>query len=59
MSKLNQDIIAVMNDPDTNRRFAEQGAERLTSTPEEFHKLIESDIAKWRKVITDAKITVD
>jgi tripartite-type tricarboxylate transporter receptor subunit TctC len=59
VAKLNAEVVAVMKDPDTIRRFAEQGADAETSTPEELGKFVEAEIAKWKKVITTAKITAD
>jgi hypothetical protein len=35
------------------------GLEVATTTPQEFHDLIVSDLAMWKKLIKDAKITVD
>jgi tripartite-type tricarboxylate transporter receptor subunit TctC len=59
VAKLNSEIVAVMKDPDTTKKFADQGAEVVTSSPEEFGKFVESEIAKWRKLIQSAKITAD
>ena len=59
IDRLNAEVVAVMNDPDTVKRFAEQGADAETSTPEALGKYVEAEIAKWKKVITAAKITAD
>jgi tripartite-type tricarboxylate transporter receptor subunit TctC len=59
VAKLNSEIVAVMKDPDTTKKFADQGAEVVTSSPEEFGKFVESEIARWRKLIESAKITAD
>ena len=42
--------------PAVERQLAEQGYEPLTSTPEELAAYVKSEIAKWAKVIRDAKI---
>ena len=44
---LNREIVAVMKDPDTQAKFAAQGAEVVTGSPEAFGKLVQSEIAKW------------
>jgi tripartite-type tricarboxylate transporter receptor subunit TctC len=36
-----------------------QGLIPVTSTPAELAALIKSDLARWSKVVTEAKITVD
>src|SRR4030081_3322134 len=54
---------AIMNKglatPDVMQRFEKNGLEIATSTPREFHDLIVSDHKMWRKLIKDAKISVD
>jgi len=59
VDKLNKEVIAVMKDPEVVKKFHDQGAEVVTSSPEEFGKFIQSEIAKWTKIIQDAKITVE
>jgi tripartite-type tricarboxylate transporter receptor subunit TctC len=39
--------------------LAEEGAEPRTSTPDEFAKLIASDIIKWAKLIKAAGIRIE
>jgi hypothetical protein len=56
---LNREIVAVLKDRDTAKRFADQGAEIVTGSPEEFGKLVQSELAKWGKFIKEAKITAD
>ena len=59
VDRLNQEIVAVMNDPDTKAKFAAQGADIVTSNPEAFGKLVQSEIARWSQLIKTAKITAD
>jgi tripartite-type tricarboxylate transporter receptor subunit TctC len=59
VDKLNHEIAAVMKDPDTEKKFAEQGADVAVGTPEAFGKLVQSEIVKWGKLIQSAKITAD
>jgi tripartite-type tricarboxylate transporter receptor subunit TctC len=56
---LNREIVTVMKDPDTARRFAEQGADVVTGSPEDFGKLVQSELVKWSKFIKEAGITAD
>jgi tripartite-type tricarboxylate transporter receptor subunit TctC len=54
---------AIMNKglaaPETVQRFENAGLEPAQTTPQGFHDLIKSDLQMWRKIIRDAKITVD
>ena len=54
LSTLSQAIVKGMSTSETRERFANIGAEVLTDTPAGFRKLIESEMAKWSKVIKDA-----
>jgi tripartite-type tricarboxylate transporter receptor subunit TctC len=59
VSYLNREIVAVMKDADTAKRFADQGADVVTGSPEDFGKLVQSELAKWSKFIKEAGITAD
>jgi tripartite-type tricarboxylate transporter receptor subunit TctC len=57
--RLNNDVNAVMAMPDVRDNLMKQGMIPATSTPGEFAALIRSDLARWSKVVADARITVD
>jgi hypothetical protein len=59
VDKLNREIVAVMKDPDTAKKFAAQGADIVTGSPGELGSLVQAELAKWGKFIKDAKITAD
>jgi len=59
VSKLNGEIIRIMQAPDIQRRLAIEGAKFTAKTPEEFGAFVRSEIAKWAKVVKDAGIRVD
>jgi tripartite-type tricarboxylate transporter receptor subunit TctC len=54
--KLNAELKSIMALPDIQQSFSAQGLDPATSTPEEFATLVERDIARWTKVIAEAKI---
>jgi tripartite-type tricarboxylate transporter receptor subunit TctC len=53
------ETVAAMNQPDLKRIWAEQGADAGGMPPEEFAKLIRSEITKWAKVVKDSGAQVD
>jgi tripartite-type tricarboxylate transporter receptor subunit TctC len=57
--KANVEVVRMLKAPDVAGRFAAVGVEPLTSTPEEFAKMIREEIPKWTKVARAAKIRVD
>jgi tripartite-type tricarboxylate transporter receptor subunit TctC len=59
IDRLAAESVAVLTTPDTREALAKQGAEVVTSTPDEFKKLVENDIAKWSKVIQETGITAE
>jgi len=56
---LNKELIAVLNDKSNETKIEEQGATVDTSTPEELADLVKKEVARWKKVVESAKITVD
>jgi len=59
VARLSADVNAVMGLSDVRENLLRQGLIPTTSTPQELTDLIKSDLARWNKVVTDAKITLD
>jgi tripartite-type tricarboxylate transporter receptor subunit TctC len=56
LSELNGQLNTVLRDPAFKELLARDGAVPRPSTPEAFGQLIQSDIARWGKVMRDAGI---
>ncbi len=54
--KLNAELVRAATSPDVVQKVAAQAVEMTTSTPEDFAKLLASDIARLGKLIRDAGI---
>jgi len=59
VKKLNSEINRVMQLPETQKRFASEGADPVSGTPEDFSKLINVEMVKWAKVAKTANIKAD
>lgn len=59
VERLNREFRAVLAEPELRARLAAQGVEPTGSTPQEAARWIRDDTEKWRRVITEAKISVD
>jgi tripartite-type tricarboxylate transporter receptor subunit TctC len=59
VARLNSDVNAVMALPDVREHLTKQGMIPVTSTPDELAALIRTDLARWAKVVQEAKITLD
>ncbi|MFM9971123.1 MAG: Bug family tripartite tricarboxylate transporter substrate binding protein [Burkholderiales bacterium] len=49
--KVSADVREIVRDPETTKLFAEQGIRTIGSTPEEFAKMLEANLAGWKKTI--------
>ncbi len=57
--KWNREVARILVLPDMKERFAAQGIDLASSTPEAFAALIKSEVPKWRKIVRDAGAKVD
>ena len=57
--KLNAELNRAFGSPELGQRLMGQGVEAATTTPEGFQVMIASELARWRKVIKDAGISVE
>ncbi len=59
VSKMSLELAKVVRSPSISEQLAADGGEPVGSTPDEFRKLILSEIARWRKVVSKSRITVE
>ena len=59
VGRLNSEIHRIMTLPEVKERLAVQGAETLTSTPQEFGAFIRKETEKWAKVVKFSGARVD
>ena len=58
-AKLHAGIVAALNAPDIKPKLLEQGFEIVANTPEQFTAFQHTEFERWKKVITERKITAD
>ena len=59
VTRLNQITLEAMRDPAVKEKLAIQGAELIGDSPDHFHAFMESEIARWAKVIKDAGVPTE
>lgn len=59
LARLNAEITAAVAVPEINERIRAMEMEPTTGTPERFGEIMRSDLAKWTKVVRDAKVKVE
>jgi tripartite-type tricarboxylate transporter receptor subunit TctC len=51
VTRLNDVVTRVMQQPDIREKFLAQGAEPLSGTPQEAGAFVRAEVAKWAKVV--------
>ena len=59
MERLNREMNAVLGDKAVEKKIEDQGAEVETSTPEQLRVLVQSEVSRWKSVVSQANIKVD
>jgi tripartite-type tricarboxylate transporter receptor subunit TctC len=59
VTRLNRDLDNILRMPDVKERFAEQGAETVGGTPQQFDALIRSDVRKWADLVKRINLRVE
>ena len=55
-ARLNDAFVKALKDPSVVEKIRSLGAEPMPTSPEQFARFIESESAKWGKVIKDAGV---
>jgi tripartite-type tricarboxylate transporter receptor subunit TctC len=59
VSKLNDDVVKALKNPDLQKKMADLGADVIGNTPEEFGAAMRAESAQWAEVIKAANIRVE
>ena len=59
VQRMHQALAGVLAEPEVKAKIEEQGADVVSSTPEECGRFIRAEIEKWGKVIRDNNIRAD
>ena len=59
VTRLNGELVKIMQAPDVKERLAGMATDPLTSTPEEFAAYLRQEIAKWGDVVRKANLKAD
>ena len=59
VSKVHQELAAMLKSPDTREKFLSQGALASGITPDEFAKFLKAEMEKWAKVAKAANVKLD
>lgn len=57
--RLNAEVTRTLTQPDVKERLEREGAELIAGPPERLSALIEADLARWKKLIAEARLRLD
>ena len=59
IARLNGEIVRALRIPDVQEKFRAQGMSAVPSTPEQFGALLQSESARYAKVVREAGIRAE
>jgi tripartite-type tricarboxylate transporter receptor subunit TctC len=59
VQKLNTEITRILSTPDAKKLMGSAGVDVATSTPEDFGRLLQSELDRWGKVVRETGATVN
>jgi tripartite-type tricarboxylate transporter receptor subunit TctC len=59
INRLSSEAAKALQNPDVREKFASQGVDPISSTPEQFAAMMKSELDKWRKVIAASGTKID
>ncbi len=59
VSRLHDDIVAILKEPEVQNKLEKQLMEPVGNTPAEFRKMLDADAARWKPIIEKDHITAD
>lgn len=59
VNRLHAESVRVMQQPDIIKRFADDGLVAQGTTPTELATFLRTEVAKWAKVVREARVTID
>ena len=59
LNRLNAELVKAAKAPDLLEKLATDGGEGVGSTPEQFNRLIVTEMARWRKVVKETGVVLE
>ncbi len=59
MTRLNAEMVKIIQTPDFKKRMDEIGAEPVADTPAQMATRIKDDTAKYAKLVKDSKVVIE
>jgi tripartite-type tricarboxylate transporter receptor subunit TctC len=56
VARLNREVNAILQLPDIREALAKQGLTAVVDRPERLSELVDAELARWNRVVAEAKI---
>jgi tripartite-type tricarboxylate transporter receptor subunit TctC len=59
LTRLHEELVKILNQPDVRSRIESDGSEPVGSSPEEFRRFMQADLQKWAKLVKESGAKLD
>jgi tripartite-type tricarboxylate transporter receptor subunit TctC len=59
LTRLHEELVKILNQPDVRSRIESDGSEPVGSSPEEFRRFMRADMDKWAKLVKESGAKLD
>jgi len=59
VTRLHEELVKVLNQPEVRERIVADGSEPVGNTPEEFRRFMRADLDKWAKLVKESGAKLD
>jgi tripartite-type tricarboxylate transporter receptor subunit TctC len=59
ITRLNQEIVRIINSPDVRSRLLDLGADIVGDSPDQFGAFIKAELTKWSKLLKETGIRLE
>jgi tripartite-type tricarboxylate transporter receptor subunit TctC len=59
LTRLHEELVKILNQPDVRSRIESDGSEPVGSSPEEFRRFMQADLHKWAKLVKESGAKLD
>jgi tripartite-type tricarboxylate transporter receptor subunit TctC len=53
IAKIHDAFVQALNDPEVRKKLLDSGAVPIPSSPEDFNKLLQSELTRWGRVVKE------
>jgi tripartite-type tricarboxylate transporter receptor subunit TctC len=59
VTRLHEELVKILNQPDVRERIVADGSEPIGNSPEEFRRFMQADLVKWARLVKESGAKLD